>query len=141
MDIALTVALIIMMSKGMNTVQDTGRMERENQNNIAAMQEYRKWNAWDEKVLYSQDIVSAILEFRGDPEIVINKQNSQDKYAYTDNTNSPNYIKSYTKSNTTDSDISQIYLDFADSTIKYISRLHRDENGEVDKIFFIRQDK
>lgn len=115
--------------------QDAGRVERANQATIQTMQEYRKWNSWDSKVVYAPDVVSAILEFRGDPKVQIDNPLSEDKNKWDEN----NIIKVYTTTNTTDSDLASIYTRFEDSTQKYVAQIERNANGEVSCLHFIKQ--
>lgn len=137
MDLIIFALCLSMFSKQSSMAQDAGRIERENQNTIQTMQEYRKWNAWDNNLVYAPDVVSAILEFRGDPEIWIVPPKDGDKNEPDDN----NPIKVYTESNTRESDLVDIHTKFADSTQQYVSKIYRDDehNQEVSRIYFIKQ--
>lgn len=130
-DMLITTGLLIMFAKGTSTAQTAGRIEQNNINTKQVMQEKRQWNRWDTKLVYSPDIVSAILEFRGTPIVEINNPISNDPYSWGSK------IGKYDTENTKDSDIAQIYTDFQDSTKQYISVLEKDVNGAVEKVHFI----
>jgi hypothetical protein len=44
-------------------------MQNEEDNAIAIVKEYRKYNQYDNQVLYPQDVISAIADSRGVPEV------------------------------------------------------------------------
>lgn len=135
-DLIIAVLLIRQLGGQFMIGQKIAKNEQDNQSRIEAMKDYREWNSWDTKKVRSPDVISAILEYRGDPKIEINS-----KGATADNNwkRSQDPPKVYTEANTKDTDIATIYTDFEDPTLQYISKIERNENGVVTVIHFIKQ--
>ena len=133
LDIIGVVTVIIIITRLTAVFERVGRREITNQDNIAVMTEYRQWNQWDQRLVYAPDVISAILQYRGDPDVAINDPGATDS-EYGDE------VKRYTKDNTRDSDINRIYLEFEDSTKQYISLIEKDVNGAVKCIHFVPKD-
>ena len=130
LDLIGVIVVIIIIVRMAGTFERAGRKEMHNQNSIAVMEEYRQWNQWDQRLVYAPDVLSAILQYRGDPDVAINEAGSDD-------TDWGDEIKRYTVDNTKDSDINSIYLEFEDSTKQYIAMLEKDVNGAVSCIHFV----
>lgn len=134
-DVLIAGIMIMLLSKQMIQAQSVAQREQEHQAQITAMKEYREWNSWDEKLVYAPDVISAILEYRGDPVVEINVKGAN---ASNDWKRSKSY-KKYTTANTKDTDIANIYTEFEDSTKRYKASLERNANGAVVIIHFVKQ--
>lgn len=134
-DVLITAAVVLLLNRQTMQAQKVATHEQSSQAYIESMKDYREWNSWDQKIVYAPDVISAILEYRGDPILEINEKGASAANSWK---RSDSY-KQYTANNTKDSDISAIYTAFEDSTKKYIAVLERNANGAVSTIHFVKQ--
>ncbi|WP_294156215.1 hypothetical protein [uncultured Clostridium sp.] len=83
---------------------------------VEVLAEYREYNVYDNTILWSQDVISAILKYRGLPEVNVTYKNGGRTVQYTMNTSADNYTNEY------------LNKQFEVSS-KFLSTLKRDEKG------------
>jgi hypothetical protein len=64
---AVVSVAVVLNDIGRNIINEV----QEDRRATAAVQEYRKLRQWDEVQVYPQDIVSLVLETRGDPPVIV----------------------------------------------------------------------
>lgn len=121
MECLLSAALITFLGVMMILGNDANNSVANQQLMHEQIQEYRKYNQYDNTVVYSQDVVSAIYAGRGIPEIRVSST-----------TGNRVWSESTLESEFTASNIS----DAIDMSVKYNATLIRSENGEVTAIVF-----
>lgn len=136
-DLLLAGSIVMLFAKGSAMAQDIGKAEMQTQHNTTLIQEYREWNRWDMKITYNSDLISAALQYRGVPKIQVNKKGATSTTWGARDTALP--ISELTPANTKDSNVVDIYSAFEDATVKYVSMIEKDVNGEVSCIHFVEQ--
>lgn len=97
---------------------------------VALLAEYREFNKYDNTILWSQDVISTILQYRGLPEVHVKYKTSGTYFKY--------------QLGTVDSDGKSIYTNAKltpkfNVSSKFKSTIHKDENGSVDAIIMEEQ--
>ncbi|MCD1257375.1 hypothetical protein B5M42_000810 [Paenibacillus athensensis] len=126
---ALVLALIAVLG---SFARQGAAIQQTDDNAIAIVKEYRKYEQFDgTKNLYAQDVISAIAESRGNPEIWVDKQPGvTDDFSikFTKSTSAANFS---TKALTADENKFPV-------TARYDSKLIKDANGAIIRIEFRR---
>jgi hypothetical protein len=121
--LVLTVAVLLSSFAG-----EMGRVQQREVDAIEITREYRKYNRYDGTKVHPQDIISAVLETRGTPEIWVDDEDGI----------VGNFEDRWTKSTSQDEwTLTKVTAKLA-TTGDYQASIHRNDNGEVFKIEFRR---
>jgi hypothetical protein len=107
-----------------------GNVQQQEIDAIEVAQEYRQFNKYDNTTVYPQDVISVIFETHGYPEVWVD----------TDESVIENYSLKWVKSIPADN----VYWDLTHVTSilpvtgVYQSIIHRNANGEIDRLEFRR---
>lgn len=109
--------------------QQAAKLIDEDEANIARMQEYRKYNQYDNTLLRSQDVITAILETRGMPWILVDTlEGPREDYGWAWSESSPADTFSTTF-------LSQLFP--VDAI--YLATIEKNANGEIAILRFRRE--
>lgn len=123
----IVVGLVMTYVTFLNNVGKTANEIQMNEaNTIEVLAEYREYNKYDNTILWSQDVISTILQYRGLPEVHV-------KYK-----GSPSYVK-YTLSTPSSEYTNEKLTDRFNVSSKFHSTVHKDENGTVDILIMEEQ--
>lgn len=124
-------ALVLMVAVVLSSFAgEMGRVQQREIDAIEVTREYRQYNRYDGTQVYPQDIISAIFETRGAPEVWV------DTAAGT----AVNFSLKWTRSIPVGDamwNLSNVSV-LLPETGTYQSSIHRNENGEIDRLEFRR---
>ncbi|WP_105614120.1 hypothetical protein [Vallitalea okinawensis] len=127
---ALITAMVLSFATMLGaSVRHVSRIQQEEINAIEIVKEHRKYNKYDGTSVYPQDIVSLVLETRGNPAVwVDDEDNTNVNYIYMWDTTLPkeNWQASY-------------FTSLLPLTGSYESSLVKDANGAVLRFEFRRE--
>jgi hypothetical protein len=128
---AMLAALVITFASSLGAIGGQIADQQQTQyNNMIAMQEYRQWDQYDNTLVYPQDVISFILQYRGDPEAFVDTSAGGGAPA--------NYSLQWTSTSApcayTDQDIS----DLLPIGVSYTANIIKDGNGAVIAVQFRR---
>lgn len=123
----MIVGLVMTYVTFLNNVGKTANEIQMNEaNTIEVLAEYREYNKYDNTILWSQDVISTILQYRGLPEVHVKYKGSPSYVKYTLNTPSSEYTN-------------EKLTDRFNVSSKFRSTVHKDENGTVDILIMEEQ--
>lgn len=128
--ISLLVTAVVLSFGGMLATisKQQASAQQEEENSIAIVQEYRKYNQYDNTEIYPQDVISAIADSRGKPQMWVD----------SDDGASVNYNWKWTP-NTDPTQFSPSYLsELLPVGGTYVANLIKDANGAIVRIEFRR---
>jgi hypothetical protein len=123
--LVLTVAVLLSSFAG-----EMGRVQQREVDAIEITREYRKYNRYDGTQVYPQDIISAIFETRGAPEVWVDiTEGSAVNFSYKWTRSIPPGNNMWNLTNVST---------LLPTTGTYQASIHRNDNGEIFKIEFRR---
>lgn len=127
---AMTAALVLTFIMVLGSLgNQSARIIQEQDDAVAILQEYRKYSRFDNTTVYSQDVITVILESNGNPEIWVDTAAGPGEsfdWIWTSTTHHSYYSTNYLTSI------------FPPSGI-YEAELQKDLNGAIVTILFRRQ--
>lgn len=128
---ALVLTLIVVLG---SMARESSQIQHDDDNAVAIMKEQRKYVMYDGEIpLMAQDVISAIAESRGYPEIRIDiDPSAADNFAWVWNTNRP--LTAFSTQYVTDN-----YFAAIPNSARYYGSLVKDANGAVIAIEFRRR--
>lgn len=129
-DVIMTGFIIMTASVYLSMASQLGRVQQRESDAVAVAKEYRTYNRFNGTELYSQDVISTVMEFKGFPEIWVDTLvGPGENWTLKWDTSYPANDVVWT-------------LDWLSSAIPtvatYQSSLHKNLNGEIDRIEFRR---
>lgn len=119
--------LVLFYTAFLNNVGRTANeIQQKESDAIEILAEYREFNKYDNTIIWSQDVISTILQYRGLPEIHVKYKGSGTYVKYTLDTDSSCYTNAYLTNK------------FGVSS-KFKSTIHKDENGSIDALIMEEQ--
>lgn len=122
----VTCALVLYNSAFLNNISITSNeIQQREANTMATLAEYREYNKFDNTLIWSQDVISTILQYRGLPEVSV-------KYASGSN-NLVNYTLTTPSSDYTNAALTDRF----GVSSKFHANLEKDLNGSIVKITMV----
>lgn len=119
--------LVLFYTAFLNNVGKTANeIQQKEADSIEVLAEYREFNKYDNTIIWSQDVISTILQYRGLPEVHVKYKGSATYVKYTLGTPSNQYTNAY-------------LTDKFSVSAKFKSTVHKDENGSIDALIMEEQ--
>lgn len=135
----MVTAIIIVYANNLNSIRKEFANNQQNEvNAIEISKEYRVYNRYDNTIIYAQDMVSALLEFRGEPHCrVITIDDKTHDYYTTAKYPGKKDISPKTAYNT--ETLQSLYItanNNEEASRRYKCSLTKNDNGEIAMITF-----
>lgn len=138
LELFASVPVIMLIVMGINVQSGISSNMAQQQDMLLVAQEYRTYNRYDETVIYAQDMVSALLEFRGQPTCIV-KTSDGGTYTYYPTFGVDGAPTSPISDYSTEELQSRFITarDNAAASETYKCSLVKDENGDVSEVRFV----
>lgn len=131
--------LVIFYAVFLNNVGRTASEIQQNEANaIELLAEYREYNKYDNTIIWSQDVISTILQYRGLPEVEVRYKTP------VNGASTVRYVLGMTYYNSSTRKQESVYTNEYltpqfNVSAKFHSTIHKDENGTIDLLIMEEQ--